>query len=223
MSQLKYLMDSYPIRLKRLLKHFIFPFSKNKSNPFPPHNIGSWIVDLVFYIIDIVGCPEVYTFMTKCFKWNTRKLNTSELNLAKKVFGDSVNYEIIRIDDSTKIGTKKLAHAYVSFNIINYNGHIDDDIFIHEMVHIWQYQRYGMIYIPRAISAQRSKEGYDYGGVNKLYKSMLQNKALTSFNFEQQADIIEHYYVVHHETSFAAEMTKATFAYFARQLHDPVG
>jgi hypothetical protein len=58
-------------------------------------------------------------------------------------------------------------------------------------MHILQYQRMGSIYIYESLKAQRSKEGYDYGGPDGLYANMLMHKKLVHYNFEQQAEIIE--------------------------------
>lgn len=61
---------------------------------------------------------------------------------------------------------------------------------VHEVVHIWQYNRVGAAYIPRALAAQRSAMGYNYGGLRPLERG----RSLEAFNYEQQADIIEDAY-----------------------------
>lgn len=58
---------------------------------------------------------------------------------------------------------------------------------VHEVVHIWQYTRHGAAYIPRALYAQTTPEGYNYGGLAPLQAM----SELEDFNYEQQADIIE--------------------------------
>ena len=55
---------------------------------------------------------------------------------------------------------------------------------------VWQYASVGAAYIPRALAAQRSPEGYNYGGIGPLERS----GSLEAFNYEQQADIIEDAY-----------------------------
>ena len=44
----------------------------------------------------------------------------------------------------------------------------------------------------RALAAQRTKEGYNYGGLEKL--EQYKYKGLSAFNLEQQADIIADYF-----------------------------
>ena len=76
---------------------------------------------------------------------------------------------------------------------INSWGEMHDDVFIHELVHVWQYERFGAMYIAKALLAQR-EEGYNYGGRSRLAKARELGGKLTDFNFEQQADIVMDYY-----------------------------
>ncbi|MEL6275702.1 MAG: hypothetical protein AAFU03_11410, partial [Bacteroidota bacterium] len=57
---------------------------------------------------------------------------------------------------------------------------------VHEAMHISQYCQVGACYIPRALLAQRTPMGYNYGGLEKLVKF----PHLQYFNYEQQADIV---------------------------------
>jgi hypothetical protein len=65
---------------------------------------------------------------------------------------------------------------------------------MHELTHVWQFEQMGSVYIPRAIRAQKSKMGYNYGGVSALKTSREQGKSFLSFNLEQQGDIISDYF-----------------------------
>jgi hypothetical protein len=58
---------------------------------------------------------------------------------------------------------------------------------VHELVHVWQYVHRGAIYIPRALAAQRTPAGYDYGG----WVGLRDARTLDDFNYEQMADVIE--------------------------------
>lgn len=206
------------VRWKRLGRHLVFPFYKGNPNDFVPSSILEWMSDLWFYIMDVLGIPEVYQLIIRLIKWNTRALNDAEINTARQVFGTNLNYEVIRIDETARFGTKKIAAAYVSFNTINYNKKINKEIFVHELVHIWQYQHFGSIYIAKAIKAQFSKAGYDYGGVSHLYHHMLKGGKLIDFNFEQQADIIEDYYKIMMKPQSASPFDHSIYQYFAEQL-----
>ncbi len=52
----------------------------------------------------------------------------------------------------------------------------------------------GSVYIPRALRAQFSTEGYDYGGLANLLLAVRSGKKLDDFNLEQQGDILADYY-----------------------------
>lgn len=71
---------------------------------------------------------------------------------------------------------------------------MDDSTLIHELVHVWQYEQLGADYIPESLSAQLSNEGYDFGSDEGLRNRLEHCQGLTSFNFEQQAAIVEEYY-----------------------------
>ncbi len=63
-------------------------------------------------------------------------------------------------------------------------------ILIHELMHIWQYQRMGAIYMVRALSAQHTQMGYNYGGIDAINDKIANGESLLDFNFEQQADVV---------------------------------
>ncbi|MBC7883948.1 MAG: hypothetical protein H7X99_00635 [Saprospiraceae bacterium] len=211
-----------PIRLKRLIKHIAYPFYRKTINEFPPEGPWEWMGDLPFYLMDTLAVPEIYHSLFRLFKWNTRHLTREEIEVSKSIFGDMIDYNLVKVDNKARFGTKKTALAYVSFNTINYLGKIAPAIFIHEMVHVWQYQRFGSIYIARAIKAQRSKAGYDYGGVSNLYQIMIKGGSLLDFNFEQQADIIEDYYKMLHNQDSAGPMNLSIYEYFVREVRGDV-
>ena len=71
---------------------------------------------------------------------------------------------------------------------------MQNSILIHEMTHVWQYEKMGSVYIPRALEAQRSIMGYNYGGVEILKDCQEKGKSFLSFNLEQQGVIISDYY-----------------------------
>lgn len=208
-----------PARIKRLGIHLL-PFQSKWSNPFPPTGVKEWFTDSFFYIIDIVGMPEWFQIIHHVTNWKIRQITPEEKALGYQIFRESIDYHLVKINSNSSWATKKFALAYVSFNIINYKNKIRKETFIHELMHVWQYQNFGSIYIARAIKAQLSKEGYDYGGVENLYQGMLSGKKLVEFNFEQQADIIEDFYNLTRTNDHANDMILSIYRYYAMQLND---
>ena len=207
-------LGKLPFRIWNLLKHlFIIPFSKSERNkynqPEKPKLIdylryfGAWVGVLITKIIDLTGLYEIVDILFHLVKPNSRKLTELEIQEAKKVFGDSLNYWQIRIDEKSvfaKLGAKfNGSHALgvVTFRSVNFThkinckeGNFDTAWLIHELVHVKQMQSLGSQYIFEALYAQNTIAGYYYGGFDTLKG----NHKLNHFNLEQQADIAKHYY-----------------------------
>jgi hypothetical protein len=153
------------------------------SKPFS----GRGLLDMLFALADMVGFFDLYELLTSGLFPNTRPLSPAEYNLLFPIFGDSVPYHLIRIDERALIGPSWAGFFYVSFHTINSWGPMQPPTLVHEVVHIWQYTHRGAAYIPRALYAQTTEEGYNYGGL----ESLQEHSELEDFNYEQQADIIE--------------------------------
>ncbi len=218
MLRILYYFQTLDKRFKRFASHLSYPIYKSKYRFYnPSSHLLEWFYDLPFYVIDLLAIPEIYEFVFNLFKWNVRSIDNKELELAQSIYKNNINFKFVKIDSMARFGTRKLALAYVSFNTINYYKKMSSQILIHELMHIWQYQNFGSVYISRAIKAQNSTEAYDYGGIQNLYRSMLKKAKLLDFNFEQQADIVEDYHQlsINEKTS---PMNLNIYLYFIEQL-----
>ncbi len=208
-----YFIASFPKRLIALLKHlFVVPFSKFERNHYNRQKLSPlkkslggiswWIATLFSKIIDLSGLWEIMDVMFSLFKFNTRQLTEFEISEAKKVFGDSLPYSAIRIDENSLfawIGAKsegKSQLGMVTFRTVNFTrklkcepGNLDSAWLIHELVHVLQMQSLGAQYLYEALYAQKTS-GYGYGGQSTLREG----HKLHHFNLEQQAEIARHYY-----------------------------
>jgi hypothetical protein len=70
------------------------------------------------------------------------------------------------------------------------------------LVHVWQFHHFGSPYILRALLAQRTDLGYDYGGLPALKRARAAQQGLQAFNYEQQASILEDFFRLH-QSGFA--------------------
>lgn len=186
----------FPLRLARIGRHIIKKVVSLYRSPRHILEFGQhlfWGTELIFYVLDLIGIGEIYETLADVVKFNTRPLNPQEVTIVKEIFGDQLNLKRIRIDEYAFGGPKSHHFAYVSFYTINSWGPLSHETFVHELVHIWQYHHLGSVYIPRALSAQFSEEGYDYGGLSKLVKAVQSGNGLSDFNLEQQGDIIADY------------------------------
>jgi hypothetical protein len=212
--------SSFYKRCLRLLLHLISPIFKNRSNAIlHPHTLRQWLIDIPIYVLDIIAFPELIETIFALTKWNSiRPLDEDEKCEAYNIFGEHLLLDPICIDRNAKIGTQSYARAYVSFNTVNYRKQISMQMLIHELVHVWQYQKYGSVYIRHALTEHKSiADPYDFGGLDALYFDMVKGKKLNEYGIEQQAEIIETYYAalgLRHVSS----LQLATLKYFRDQL-----
>ena len=121
-------------------------------------------------------------------------------------------------------------------------GSLDDETLIHELSHVWQYGKVGAIYIPDALTSQHGAgvpgkedayppgigiagdKGYQYGGFIELEKRINNGQKLSSFNYEQQASIIEDYYKIREDINDESKPETANnkylplYAYFVQEV-----
>lgn len=150
-------------------------------------------------ILDICRFPEFMDFLWQTIKPSSRRLTQVEEQEARKVFGDSINYKQVHIDEKSLIawlGAKKhkcLGMGITSFRTINFNkkiktvpGNSDMKWLIHELAHVSQMEHVGSKYMIEA-SYARATEGYGYAlGAKPHFRD---------YNREQQASIAADYYI----------------------------
>ncbi|MEL7021614.1 MAG: hypothetical protein AAGK47_08400, partial [Bacteroidota bacterium] len=95
-----------PLRLLRLAAHLRYAFSVPTiahPNTLRQHPID-WMLELGALFLDCIGITELYETLVDFTKFNTRPLTTWEKQLAQQIFGDTINYERIRIDEYALAG-----------------------------------------------------------------------------------------------------------------------
>lgn len=137
-----------------------------------------------------------------------RPLTSGEIEMAKKMFGNSVDYSKVKVHNGAyMIGAGNNAmtpngemYFPEKFYQADYSANKDSDRawFIHEMTHVWQYQLgFGVKW--HGIKLQL-KGGYGYApGQNRprAYKYNVTadtNKTMADFNMEQQGDLVSDYF-----------------------------
>ncbi len=158
--------------------------------------IGSRLIDL----LEIAGIGEVAETVNEFVKFNTRAFNSREAAIAHKVFGRSIDLNLVRIDERALLGPAFTKRAFTSFHTINAWGRLEDSVLIHELTHVWQYEKASAIYMAQALHAQikRGLGSYDYGGADGLRQARAKGMCLTSFNREEQAQIVQDFYLIKH-------------------------
>lgn len=154
-------------------------------------------------------------------KWNfdSRRLESHEINAAKLVFGDNFDYTEIRIFEGTELPNfiddigniikkmpkreDRIKNAITLGNWCLFGRKLDTEHphdmawMIHELTHAWQYQTLGWDYLFQALSAQKNlgAKAYDFGGEEGLKERKKKGDGLKKFNMEQQGDIAKNYYL----------------------------
>ena len=154
--------------------------------------IPRWFCGLIFKTIDLTPLPQLVELIRDLTQKKVRGLNVYEKELINGIYGNSLNLDLIGINPYS-LQAKKKKIAFVSFHTINFFQNVTDSTLIHEVMHIWQYRKYGSNYIPEALYAQKWGGGYSYGGKAALERNM--NSGMKAFNFEQQAVIVEDYFL----------------------------
>jgi type VI secretion system secreted protein VgrG len=132
-----------------------------------------------------------------------RRLTPGEIELARRLYKNSIDYSSVRITHVTTLpdgnGIGKKATSFPWMEIYFRDDAYSDDfskmgnaafffnslhIFIHEMCHMWQFS-YGFEKSPWAIALQ-SRPAYDY--------SPKKTEKLSDFNSEQQCEIMADYF-----------------------------
>lgn len=132
-----------------------------------------------------------------------RDLTQGERQEAKLVFGTSLNYNSVKVADATLLSRLTSGNAVTPFETIYFpSGAFAKDYspslngmawLIHELTHAWQYQ-HGVSVLEKAFVAAHGASAYKYGGEGALRSAAAQGRRFTSFNTEQQGDILRNYY-----------------------------
>jgi hypothetical protein len=143
------------------------------------------------------------TIGTRLITQRSRSLTEFEIRQAKIVFKSALKYAKVTIEDgSMKARFMSLGgYARTLGNTIYFPAGQSRDMpfMIHELTHVWQYQKMGVSSTFKCLWAQATA-GYKYipKGTKDPDQYMLRQrgrgKTLYSYNLEQQGDILEHFY-----------------------------
>lgn len=183
-ARLKLAVYLWPLRLRRFILHF----GRMRATRL------AWWADLSLLFSELLLLFDGYEILSNLFARHTRALTPAEVQILQEIYGESLPYRLIRIDERAHIGPKQANFCYVSFHTINSWGPMPAAILVHEAMHVWQYLHFGAAYIGLALRAQRTEMGYNYGGAARLRE----NPRLADFNFEQQGDIMADAYRTKH-------------------------
>jgi len=159
----------------------------------------------------------VFTLILEWFPGSYRPLSPVEAAAGTNIFGKSVPLDQVRlavmsipvdvIEWIEQKATGQPGRAFTTMTLINFPSweKLSTDTVVHELTHVWQNFQVGPIYMVEALEAQFSKQGYNYGWSNTAngpvngegaQQALINAKGnFNSFNREQEAMIIQHYWM----------------------------
>jgi hypothetical protein len=163
---------------------------------------GGWLVALFTRLADLLGLPELIDFVW-CTASHMSPLTGTEIATAARILGPTaLRWGDVRVAQGGFLGLwyrlkgERAFNMFYTINLPRSGPHAREnlDILIHELVHVFQYERLGSVYGAESLYAQRTG-GYNYGGAEGLRQARAQGRRFGAFNREQQASIVQDYYL----------------------------
>lgn len=150
-----------------------------------------WPFELILGSLHVFGVSHVLQLLLN--GRHARMLSVEEKQIAASIFQDKINYSLVRLNGKSRIA-RRMRIAFVTGNLINFYRGMSYKLFVHEMTHVFQFQCVGLVYIPRCLMAQYSREGYNFGKVEDHEDILRGESRLSKLNYEQQAEFVETIY-----------------------------
>lgn len=166
-----------------------------------PRRAGVWLIVLLFRVLDLIGVPELWNLLMRLAA-HVSPLTGEEIGAAAAILGPTaLRYADVRVAEGgilNLIFKRNRGRAFTTFHTINmptFGPHrrANFAILLHELVHVYQYERTGGLYVAEAIYAQLTA-GYDYGGPDQLQQCLMNGLCYRNLNREQQAQLVQDYY-----------------------------
>ncbi|HEY9315698.1 hypothetical protein [Williamsia sp.] len=161
-----------------------------------------------------------------------RALTADEIDYARDVFVDSVDYAGVHITRGSVFTIGSAVTLGTTIHLKAGWGHFRGDgmeltergkhTLIHEMAHVWQYQHGGLAYIPRSLLAQvrAAARGGDRSGAYNWRSAHKAQRPWPSWNPEQQAAAVEDYNkLLRRRAGAGTALDAADFAVLTEYMH----
>lgn len=175
--------------------------------------LGIWLHLLLVQLFDLVGGPEICQFVMH-LGMHTSPLTPAEYTTVQPIFGpNNLRYRDVRVAQGgilNLIFRYNGGLAFATWYTIHLpsvgngvggsgsrNGRQNLPLLVHELTHLFQYHHVGSRYLGEAVYylVTTQRDCYKYGGAFGLQSCWQQGKKFHQFNREQQAKIIQDYFV----------------------------
>ncbi len=156
---------------------------------------------MIFRVFDALCGPRLFEIIWHILT-KVSALSETEINAASSVLGtNAIRYGIVRVAEGGLLAVifrLNRRRAFTTFHTINLpgsGGHSRSqlNIVVHELIHVYQFELVGSIYIWQALRAQRAT-GYWYGEWQQLEEDWSDGTHFRDYNREQQGQIGQDYY-----------------------------
>jgi hypothetical protein len=124
-----------------------------------------------------------------------RELKPRELEVARPIFGASIDYKPVRIVNALLLNSPTTLGNYI--RIAN-ERKFHDAVLLHELTHVWQFQTQGTRYISNSLCSQFSatlRTG-DRDAAYEVFPSQLHSvRSFKDLSVERQARMVELYFI----------------------------
>jgi hypothetical protein len=170
-----------------------------------PGRFVYWWHCLVAQTFDLVGGPEIAQFLMHLIT-RTTPLTAEETALIQAVLGpNAMRYGEVRVAAGGLMDWVFKWNgnlAFTTWHTVNFprdgrHSRSNHAILIHELTHVYQYERVGSRYMSEAIHMliKTKRDCYDYGGAEGLLQAKAAGKCYHAYNREQQAQIVQDYFM----------------------------
>jgi hypothetical protein len=169
-----------------------------------PGRLIYWLHRLLMEAFDVLGGPEIGQFLMHLIT-HTTPLTSTERTMIEEVLGPkAMRYHDVRVAEGGLMDWVFKWNgnlAFTTWHTVNFprNGRHtrhNHAILIHELIHVYQYERVGSRYLGEAIYMliKTKRDCYSYGGAEGLCVDRQGGKCYKEYNREQQAQIIQDYF-----------------------------
>ena len=159
---------------------------------------------LLAELFDVVGGPEIAQFLMHLIT-HTTPLTPTERAMMMDVLGpEAMRYGEIRVAEGGLMDwvfARNGNLAFTTWRTVNFprNGRhtrANLAILVHELTHVYQYEKVGSRYLGEAIYVliKTKRACYDYGKTAGLCQATAVGKRYKEYNREQQAQIVQDYF-----------------------------
>ncbi|HEX6387558.1 MAG TPA: hypothetical protein VF177_23060 [Anaerolineae bacterium] len=168
--------------------------------------VTGWLHQFLAQSFDLLGGPEVAQFFMH-LPTKTTPLSSDEIAVISSILGTrGLRYGDVRVAEGGLFDlvfkyNGNLAFAtWHTINMPRTGGHTRATlaIVVHELTHVYQYERVGSRYLGEAIYMliKTKRNCYDYGSADGLRAATAAGKVFGDYNREQQAMIVQDYFTL---------------------------